>query len=171
MMDQPALHPWIVIRVIVPCAGLMDLEAPNSPPMEKQRNVGAQVYGYTVCVVAVITFLIAISSVVGSVMDLGDPLHAGYTQSGAPSLASFDNYRMDVLKNQPSGAAAGNAAYTPDEAALHAMFEAAKADKVSKVKHDADQSIIIGGLIREELSTSPHRNPFALGDMPRLPDP
>lgn len=25
--------------------------------------------------------------------------------------------------------------------------------------------------IREELATSPHRNPFALGDMPRLPDP
>lgn len=25
--------------------------------------------------------------------------------------------------------------------------------------------------IREDLSTSPHRNPFALGDMPRLPDP
>ena len=115
--------------------------------MEKPRNVGAQVYGYSVCVVAVVTFLIAIANVVGSVMDLGDPLHAGFTPAGTPSLASFENYRMDVMKNLPSGEGAASGAYLPDEAALRAMFEAAKADKIGKVTHDAHQSITIGTLM------------------------
>lgn len=106
----------------------------------------AQVCGYTVCVVAIITFLIAISNVVGSILDLGDLLHAGNTPNGSPSLASYENYRMDVLKSQPSAAASG-ASYAPDETALRAMFDAARDDRIRSLEHQAHQSIIIGGLM------------------------
>ena len=44
--------------------------------MEKSFRV-AQIYGYLVCLVAVITFLISITQLVNSMIDLTDPIHAG----------------------------------------------------------------------------------------------
>jgi hypothetical protein len=69
--------------------------------MEKQHRM-AQIYGYTVCLVAVITFIICISSIIPSIMDLSDPLHAGglFQFAATPSLASYDNYKMDILKSE-----------------------------------------------------------------------
>ena len=58
--------------------------------MEKQNRV-PQFYGYSVCLVAVITVLISVTSLMNAVIDLGDPLHAVRSRVGAPSLASFEN--------------------------------------------------------------------------------
>jgi hypothetical protein len=55
--------------------------------MEKSQRV-AQIYGYMVCLVAVITFLMSITQLVNSLIDLQDPIHAGWTPAGSPSLAS-----------------------------------------------------------------------------------
>lgn len=111
--------------------------------MDKPNRNIALIYGYSVCLVAVITFLICVSGLVRAYSDLSDPLHAGFTQPGVPSLASFDNYKMDLLKNgQPDGTSKG-AAFVPDDNAMKAMYEAAKTDKVQKVHHDAYQSITI----------------------------
>ena len=115
--------------------------------MEKSQTVGAQIYGYTVCLVAVITFLISITSLVNAVIDLGDPLHAGWTRSGSPSLASFENYKMDILKSSQKGDESAKASYVPDDQTLRAMYEAAKTDKIQSVKHHANQSVIIGILL------------------------
>ena len=70
--------------------------------MEKSHKVVAQIYGYTVCLVAVITLLVTITTLVNAVFDLQDPLHADSKfqgLQGSPSLASFENYKMDVLKS------------------------------------------------------------------------
>jgi len=115
--------------------------------MEKPQKIGAQIYGYTVCLVAVITFLIAITSLVNAVIDLGDPLHTGWTQPGSPSLASFENYKMDILKSSPKGDDSTRTTYIPDEQTLHTMFESAKADKILSVRHQANRSIIISGIL------------------------
>ncbi len=114
--------------------------------MEKTK-VGAQIYGYTVCLVAVITFLIAITSVVNAIMDLDDPLHSGWNQPGSPSLASYENYKMDVLKSMPKGDDTKGASYIPDETTIKSMYESAKADKIQSVKHQAHRSMIIGGIL------------------------
>lgn len=111
--------------------------------MDKPNRNIALLYGYSVCLVAVITFLICVSTLVHAYSDLSDPMHAGFTQPGIPSLASYDNYKMDVLKNgQPDGSSKGTA-FVPDENALKAMYVAARTDKVQKVKHDSYQSITI----------------------------
>ena len=44
--------------------------------MEKQHRV-AQIYGYTVCLVAVITLIICVANIIPAIMDLSDPLHSG----------------------------------------------------------------------------------------------
>lgn len=101
------------------------------------------IYGYLVCLVAVITFLITVTILVNSLMDLGDPLHAEtYTPAGTPSLASFENYKVDILK---SGEKEQN--FIPDDATLKSMYEAARSDKIQGVKHRAHRSIIVSGIL------------------------
>ena len=59
----------------------------------------SKIYGYAVCLVAVITFLIAVAAMIFAVMDLGDPLYAGNNYNKS-SIASFETYKMDMLKSQ-----------------------------------------------------------------------
>jgi len=115
--------------------------------MEKSRKIGAQIYGYAVCLVAVITFLISITTLVNAIIDLGDPLHSGYTHPGSPSLASFENYKMDMLKTIQQGDASTTASYIPDDETLRAMFEAAKNDKIQSTRHQSTKNMMIGGLL------------------------
>ena len=101
------------------------------------------VYGYAVCLVAVITFLISVTSMVYAVIDLTDPLSAYRTYGkDAPSLASFDNYKIDIIK-------ATDPAHELelDDATMTSMYEAAKADAVAKVKHQSIRSLMINGLV------------------------
>jgi hypothetical protein len=111
--------------------------------MEKSQKVGAQIYGYTICLVAVITFLISITTLVNAVIDLEDPIHAGWTQPGSPSLASFENYKMDLLKTSKQGDETNQPSYVPDDETLRAMYQAAKDDKIQSVRHQSHRSIII----------------------------
>ena len=108
--------------------------------MAKSHKIGAQIYGYSVCLVAVITFLVAITMVMNAMIDLTDPIHSGWNPQGSPSLASFENYKMDVLKSSPVG-------QQPGDQILQTMYEAAKADKIKSVKHQANRSFMIGGAL------------------------
>jgi hypothetical protein len=113
--------------------------------MEKSQRM-AQIYGDLVCLVAVITVLICVSTLVSAILDLGDPLHAGWTPPGAPSLASFDNYKTDILKSAPKEGEAAKM-YIPDDQTLRAMYEAAKNDKIQNVRHESNRTIVIDTIL------------------------
>ena len=115
--------------------------------MEKSQKVWAQIYGYTVCVVAVIAFLISITTLVNAIINLQDPIHGGMWFNQAPSLASFENYKMDILKSLQKGEEASKASYVPDDQTLRGMYEAARTDRIQSVKHQSNKSIIVGGLL------------------------
>ena len=104
-----------------------------------------QAYGYAVCLVAVITFLISTGNVAEAILDVNDPLNSGWRSAGVPSLASFENYKMDVLKSYPSGESA--TAYHPDDQTLHSMYEAAKTYQMQYIKHQSDTSIVEHGIM------------------------
>ena len=112
--------------------------------MEKEKSTRIQmIYGYAVCLVAVITFLISITSMVYSLMDLTDPINAYRTYGkDAPSLASYENYKMDIIKSLDKEQSA-----ELNDVTLQSMYDAAKQDAISKVKHDAYRSVIVNGLI------------------------
>lgn len=115
--------------------------------MEKPHRM-VQIYGYSICLVSIITFLICMSTLISAIIDLSDPLHAaGWMLIGGPSLASFDNYKMDILKSTPKQDETTKAGYIPDERTLRAMYEAAKNDKIEIVKHDSNRSIIISAVL------------------------
>ena len=109
--------------------------------MEKQSKI-PMIYGYAVCLVTVITVIISVASFVNAVIDLGDPLYAERNYNKAPSLASFDNYKMDIYSSSDK-----EKAFAPDDETLSAMYEAAKADKIHSVKHRANRTMIVNGLL------------------------
>ncbi len=117
--------------------------------MEKPQRTVALIYGYAVCLVAIITLLISVPNVVNSLMDLSDPIHAGnyYSPGKQASLASYEIYKMDILSQPQEGGAAGQTTYVPDEATLKAMYEAARVDKIASAVHIARRSIIVFGLL------------------------
>lgn len=112
--------------------------------MEKEKSQKIQmIYGYAVCIVAVIAFLISVTSVVYSVIDLTDPIHAHRTYGkDVPSLASYDNYKIDIIKSLDP-----KHNVELDDTTLKSMYDAAKQDAISKVKHDAYRSIIVNSLL------------------------
>jgi hypothetical protein len=114
--------------------------------MEKPQRM-PQIYGYLVCLVAVITFLICASTLIYAIIDLGDPLHAGFTPAGAPSLASYENYKMDILRSVPKDAESAKAGYLPDDQTLRAMYESAKDYKIQNNRHDSYRTIVIDGIL------------------------
>ena len=107
----------------------------------------ARIYGYAVCLVAVITFLITSSSFVGSFFDLSDPLHAKGYRYVDKSLASFETYKMDILKSVRSKGEESEPAYIPDDETIRGMFEAAKDDRISTVTLDARRSMTVNGML------------------------
>lgn len=115
--------------------------------MEKSTKVVAQVYGYAVCLVAVITFLISITGLFTAIIDLGDPLHSGWSQQGAPSLASFENYKIDEMKSFQNSTGVKNEVYIPDEQTLKSMYDAAKNDRVQSSRHESNKAILIDSLL------------------------
>jgi len=115
--------------------------------VEKSTRIVSQVYGYAVCLVAVITFLISTTGLVTALIDLGDPLHSGFTPQGSPSLASYENYKADIVKSFQKEAENNSGAIASGEQTFRAMYEAAKNDKIQSSKHQAQKTILISGLI------------------------
>jgi len=116
--------------------------------MEKSHRM-AQIYGYTVCLVAVIAFIICVAGIVTSIIDMGDPMHAQgfYASANTPSLASFENYKMDILKNSKNDEQKTSSNWTPDDQTLQSMYQAARTDRISQANHVAFRSIVTNGLI------------------------
>lgn len=112
------------------------------------KNRIATVYGYAVCLVCVITFLIATSSLVGAIFELSDPLHSRmFGDDRHPSLASFDNYKMDVTRGPREAQEAATLHYMPDDKTLHTMYDAAKSERMQVVKFQAYRTITVASLV------------------------
>ena len=106
--------------------------------MEKKRKP-LQIYAIIICVVAVITMIINISGIVSSLIDKGDPLMATYGQN---DLASFETYKMGVLKEVKQ-----DQAYIPTDEEISNMYDAAKTDATNKVIHRSNKNLMVNGIV------------------------
>ena len=106
--------------------------------MEKKTKI-PQVYGYAVCIVAIITILISVADLITSVIDASDPLYAWGDEQ---RLSSFENFKVDVLKSGKN-----EASYVPDDSTLRIMYEDAKNHKIRRVKHQTTKSIIVSSIL------------------------
>ncbi len=112
--------------------------------MEKTSKV-PQIYGYTVCVLAVITFLICAAVVVNNVFDLANPIQAGFGME-----STFDAYKASYQKDQRSGMAVAGAAQRADtlsDATLRARYEALRADRIARNRFQSWKAITASGML------------------------
>jgi len=102
----------------------------------------AELYGYALCLITVVIMIIAVAGLIDAAMDYRDPLHSQqWRRSSDRSLASFETYKLDVLRSLDTGE--GGAAWVPDEAEIQAMYEAESDDAIAKVRSSASQRIVI----------------------------
>ena len=107
----------------------------------------AKSYGYAVCLITVITFIITVSNLVSSFFDLSDPLHAKSYLTRDKSLASFEVYKMDILKSTRTAGEEGEPAYIPNDDAIRGMFEASKEERIAPVTLGAHRSMTVNGIL------------------------
>jgi hypothetical protein len=136
MAFVPGWHPggwWLLepLQVLLAIAGFTAMSyaaLSNGGPVDKPNRI-KQLYGYTVCLVAVITGLVSTASVVDNVIDLSNPLavERGFTEA---SLTSFESYR--ATRNRFSFAREGPPVVdTTSEATLRARYDALRTDQIS----------------------------------------
>ena len=106
--------------------------------MEKPNRI-RQIYGYTVCLIAVITSLICISGAVNNAIDLSNPLMAA--GGNDDSLTSFDAWMATRQKFQPP---AGDAAAhdTASVETLHVRYEAVRTSRIEHLVFRARKGLI-----------------------------
>jgi hypothetical protein len=111
--------------------------------MERTDRV-PQLYGYTVCLIAIVVMLTNVGSIIDKVFTLSDPLasNAAYGWNGVV-LSSFDAYRATVDRAPfptPTGEASAPAAKPSDEE-LHRRYDALRADQIARVRLDARREL------------------------------
>jgi len=131
--------------------------------MDRSNRV-AQLYGYTVCLVAVIVVLFATPQVVDNLFTYADPLAAPRTDFSDgtvanSSLTSFEAYRATQPRRtarpgvthpptgqtgqaEPTGAAGAVSADSMSDAELHTRYEALRGDRIVRVRFHAAQSLV-----------------------------
>ena len=119
--------------------------------MERTNRI-AQIYGYAVCLVAIITILISISAIVNAAFNLSSPLRAeGYGRGG--SLTSYTSYRREQLQrsNAPERTRAGisvrDSVGVPNEAEIRQMFEDERLEQIGNVQFRAMRTLVTSTLL------------------------
>ena len=111
--------------------------------MERPSRV-AQLYGYSVCLVAVIVFLASTNSLLENAFTLADPLQPreSFYPYGA-SLTSFEAFRATYDRERLERAMPGQtvAPDTTPEPVLRARYEALRADRIAANSFQARRGV------------------------------
>jgi hypothetical protein len=134
----------VVVLVIVWVAGNA-LSSGNGGAVDRANRV-AQLYGYTVCLVAVVTVLFAVPSSTNALFRLSDPLQA--QGSFEPILSSFDAYKATWERGRGiPGADEAKPGTPPSEGELRQSYEALRADRIASNRYDARRSLVTSTLL------------------------
>jgi hypothetical protein len=112
-----------------------------------------QIYGYAICLVAVITGLISVSNFVEAAFARMDPLRSQDSRFGfvEGSLTSFEAYRATTGgRGQAAGPVGPSRAAPADTLSteeLRRRYEALRADRIARVSYDATQRLVKHGLL------------------------
>ena len=115
----------------------------------------AQAYGYAVCLIAVVTFLIGVANIADAAIERSNPLLADGRYSRADgSLTSFEAYRASAGWNRPYPPTRTGpdgrevaASDTLTTAELRARYEALRTDQLARVSFGTAQRLVKHGLL------------------------
>jgi hypothetical protein len=116
--------------------------------MERPSRV-AQLYGYTVCLIAVVVLLTSTNSLLENALALTNPLQARESDYGMePSVSSFEGYRATVDRERQLRSAPGApvVADSVPDAVLRARYEVLRTDRIQRVRFQAQRAIATSAL-------------------------
>jgi hypothetical protein len=117
--------------------------------MERPSRV-AQLYGYTVCLICVVVFLISTNSLLDNAFSLANPLQARESGFGfEPSVSSFEAYRATHSREtrfDPGASSSRVSADSLSDAQLRARYEAMRQDRIGRVRFQAQRSLATSAL-------------------------
>lgn len=108
-----------------------------------------QLYGYTVCLIAVAIAIVSVTGIVGSAFDLTTPTIASDSEFNfEPSVSSFEAYRStyDRERRLISNSNATVAADTTSERILRQRYEALRNDHVERAIVRAHRSLVTNSI-------------------------
>ncbi len=113
--------------------------------MERPERI-AQLYGYSVCLIAIVVMLVSISSIVDKAFTLSDPLASAggpFGWGGGPVLTSFESYKATVNRVAAPVPPGGrdSTAPRPTDAALRARYDVLRADQLRRSRLDAQRGL------------------------------
>lgn len=133
----------ILIVAILGAAVLMVRAAlSNGDTVEKPDRI-RQLYGYTICLVAVVTGLISVASVLGHAFDLMNPLAA--EASYETSYTSFEAWKE--TRNRFNAQPDRSLPDTASETTLRARYEVLRADHLTQRLFQARKGLVVQGLL------------------------
>ncbi len=106
--------------------------------MEKPGRV-RQWYGYTVCLIAVITGLISVAGALNNAFDLSNPLAA--ERGFDVSLTSFEAYKVTRDRRLPPSDQRATLD-TASETTLRTRYEALRADRITQRRFEAWKGLV-----------------------------
>ncbi len=118
--------------------------------LHRERNIVdkpnrvPQIYGYTVCLVAVITLLISANSLVQNAFTMANPLQGGQSRfGGEPSITSFEAYRATYERERagPGPDSKGPIADTASETTMRMRYEALRTDRIERARFESLRSV------------------------------
>lgn len=113
--------------------------------MDRANRV-AQLYGYTVCLVAVVTVLLALPKLIDTLFKLSDPLQADGIYE--PSLSSFDAYKATWERGRGFTMREDAGSVAPSsEADLRQRYEALRVDRIAKNRFEASRALVTSTLL------------------------
>jgi hypothetical protein len=137
--------PWVALVVVglIAWIALARSSLVHGGEMERSDRV-PQLYGYSVCLIAIVVMLVNVSSIVNTTFTLSDPLasNAAFGWGGA-ILTSFEAYKATMDRApmvMPSTSAEVTAPKLTD-AELRARYEALRADHMARTRLDARRDI------------------------------
>lgn len=109
-----------------------------------RANRLAQLYGYTVCLVAVIVALTTITSLLDAAIDKAHPLQSEYN-FGA-SLTSFESYKATYPRERAmQGRLEASVPDTSSEATVRSRYDALVADRLAATAYRTSKTFVSGG--------------------------
>jgi hypothetical protein len=142
---------FVVIMIIIAIATWVILAASRFTQggiVERPERV-PQLYGYTVCLIALVMSIICITGIVGGAFDLTTPAISADSEMGfEPSVSSFEAYRA-TYDQERRFRSTGNGAVAPDstpESVLRERYSALRADRVARAQARAHKTILTDAL-------------------------
>jgi len=119
--------------------------------MDRINNRIAHIYGYAVCLTAVIVMFFAIKQIIDASINLSDPLRAdmgGYNRMGVP-LSNFELYKLEWVRvrrfqvfGPPGTPVPALSASDTSEAELRRLYDAERAAAIDSARFRAIRSLV-----------------------------